>query len=135
MPSVLIADDHEFMRSTLSGLIEAEPDLTVVGTVADGVMAVAMAARTRPDVVLMDLSMPRLDGIGAMREIRRQVPGVRVLVLSSSCSGPLVREALGAGACGFLVKGGSPQLVLDGIRSAALGGQPLAPIARELLGS
>lgn len=135
MPSVLIADDHEFMRSTLSGLIEAEPDLTVVGTAADGVMAVAMAARTRPDVVLMDLSMPRLDGIGAMREIRRQVPGVRVLVLSSSCSGPLVREALEAGACGFLVKGGSPQLVLDGIRSAALGGQPLAPIARELLGS
>ena len=135
MPSVLIADDHEFMRSVLSRLVEAEPDLVLVGTAADGVVAVAMAVRTTPDVVLMDLSMPRLDGISALREIRRQVPGARILVLSSSCTGPLVREALRAGACGYLLKGDPPRSLLDGIRTAAGGGRPLAALARELLGS
>jgi DNA-binding NarL/FixJ family response regulator len=135
VPSVLIADDHEFMRSVLSRLVEAEPDLVLVGTAADGVVAVTMAAQTSPDVVLMDLSMPRLDGISALREIRRQVPGAHVLVLSSSCTGPLVREALRAGACGYLLKGDPPRSLLDGIRTAAGGGRPLAALARELLGS
>jgi DNA-binding NarL/FixJ family response regulator len=132
MTSVLVVDDHQLMRSSLSRLIEAEEDLAVVGVAADGLAAVTLALLHRPDVILMDVYLPVLDGILATRELLLHQPGARVLMLSSSCRGPVVREALQAGACGYLLKGDPPEAILAGIRLAALGGQPMAPLVRDL---
>jgi DNA-binding NarL/FixJ family response regulator len=134
MTSVLVVDDHDLMRSSLSRLIEAEADLAVLGTASDGWGGVALAHRLRPDVVLMDMALPDLDGIGATRELLREQPGARVLILSSSCRGPVVREALRAGACGYLLKGDPPDVLMDGIRLAARGGEPMTPLVRDLCG-
>ena len=134
MTSVLVVDDHDLMRSSLSRLIEAEADLAVLGTAGDGWGGVALAHRLRPDVVLMDMALPDLDGIGATRELLREQPGARVLILSSSCRGPVVREALRAGACGYLLKGDPPDVLMDGIRLAARGGEPMTPLVRDLCG-
>jgi DNA-binding NarL/FixJ family response regulator len=120
------------MRSSMSRLIQAEDDLVVVGVAADGLAAVSLALLHRPDVVLMDVYLPVLDGIRATRELLRHQPLARVLMLSSSCRGPVVREALQAGACGYLLKGDPPEAILAGIRLAAQGGQPMAPLVRDL---
>jgi DNA-binding NarL/FixJ family response regulator len=134
MTSVLVVDDHDLMRSSLSRLIEAEADLVVLGTACDGRRGVALAHLLRPDVVLMDVALPDLDGIGATRELLRHQPDARVLILSSSCRGPVVREALLAGACGYLLKGDPPEVLMEGIRLAARGGEPLTPLVRDLSG-
>jgi DNA-binding NarL/FixJ family response regulator len=134
MTSVLVVDDHDLMRSSLSRLIEAEADLVLLGTACDGRSGVALATLLRPDVVLMDMALPDLDGIDATRELLRDRPGARVLILSSSCRGPVVREALRAGACGYLLKGDPPEVLMDGIRLAARGGEPLTPLVRDLSG-
>jgi DNA-binding NarL/FixJ family response regulator len=134
MTSVLVVDDHDLMRSSLSRLIEAEPDLVLLGTACDGRSGVDLAALLRPDVVLMDMALPDLDGIDATREVLRDQPEARVLILSSSCRGPVVREALRAGACGYLLKGDPPDVLMDGIRLAARGGEPLTPLVRDLSG-
>jgi DNA-binding NarL/FixJ family response regulator len=134
MTSVLVVDDHDLMRSSLSRLIEAEADLVVLGTACDGRGGVALAHLLRPDVVLMDVALPDLDGIGATRELLRHQPDARVLILSSSCRGPVVREALLAGACGYLLKGDPPEVLMEGIRLAARGGEPLTPLVRDLSG-
>lgn len=132
--SVLVVDDHDLMRSSLSRLIEAEADLVVLGTASDGNAGVELAQLLRPDVVLMDVALPGLDGIGATRELLRHQPDARVLMLSSSCRGPVVREALLAGACGYLLKGDPPEALMEGIRLAARGGEPLTPLVRDLSG-
>jgi DNA-binding NarL/FixJ family response regulator len=132
--SVLVVDDHDLMRSSLSRLIEAEADLVVLGTASDGRAGVELAKLLRPDVVLMDVALPGLDGIGATRELLRHQPDARVLMLSSSCRGPVVREALLAGACGYLLKGDPPDALMEGIRLAARGGEPLTPLVRDLCG-
>jgi DNA-binding NarL/FixJ family response regulator len=134
MTSVLVVDDHDLMRSSLSRLIEAEADLVVLGTACDGRSGVALAHLLRPDVILMDVALPDLDGIGATRELLRHQPDARVLILSSSCRGPVVREALLAGACGYLLKGDPPEALMAGIRLAARGGEPLTPLVRDLSG-
>jgi DNA-binding NarL/FixJ family response regulator len=132
--SVLVVDDHDLMRSSLSRLIDAEADLVVLGTASDGRGGVELAHVLRPDVVLMDVALPGLDGIGATRELLRRQPDARVLMLSSSCRGPVVREALLAGACGYLLKGDPPEALMEGIRLAARGGEPLTPLVRDLSG-
>ena len=134
MPSVLVVDDHDLMRSSLSRLIEAEADLVLAGTASSGWGGVELAQLLRPDVILMDVALPDLDGIAATREVLRQQPGARVLMLSSSCRGPVVREALQAGACGYLLKGDPPEALMEGIRLAARGGEPLTPLVRDLCG-
>src|SRR3954451_13204614 len=115
---VLIADDHELIRVGLARLVSAQPDLTVVGTAADGHEAVAVAMSERPDVVIMDLSMPRLDGVAATREITRLAPETRVLVLSSYVQKLMIASAIAAGACGYLFKNVSSLDVIDAIRRA-----------------
>jgi DNA-binding NarL/FixJ family response regulator len=115
---VLIADDHELIRMGLARLVSAQPDLTVVGTAADGHEAVALAMSEHPDVVIMDLSMPRLDGVAATREITRLSPETRVLVLSSYVQQLIVASAIAAGACGYLFKNVSSLDVIDAIRRA-----------------
>ena len=118
---VLIADDHELIRVGLARLVAAQPDLTVVGTAADGHEAVAIALSEHPDVVIMDLSMPRLDGVAATKEITRLLPETRVLVLSSYVQQLIVASAIAAGACGYLFKNVSSLDVLDAIRRAHVG--------------
>jgi DNA-binding NarL/FixJ family response regulator len=118
---VLIADDHELIRVGLARLVSAEPDLTVVGTAADGHEAIAIAMSEHPDVVIMDLSMPLLDGVAATREITRLSPETRVLVLSSYVQHLVVASAIAAGACGYLFKDVSSLDVIDAIRRAYAG--------------
>jgi DNA-binding NarL/FixJ family response regulator len=132
---VLIADDHPMIRSGLAQLVSAEPDLEVVGTAEDGVRAVELAEREHPDVVLLDLSMPRLDGIAAAEQMRQKSPGTRVLVLSSHPQESVVTAAFMAGASGYLTKDVSTTDVLEGIRNVnagrITGGERLAPNWRD----
>jgi DNA-binding NarL/FixJ family response regulator len=113
---VLIADDHPMIRSGLAQVVAAEPDLEVVGTAEDGVRAVELAEREHPDVVLLDVSMPELDGIGAAEQLRRKSPSSRVLVLSSHPEESVLTAAFRAGAWGYLTKDVSTADVLQGIR-------------------
>jgi DNA-binding NarL/FixJ family response regulator len=118
---VLIADDHELIRSGLERLVEAEDDMSVVGTAADGLRAVTLTARRHPDVVVMDLSMPVLDGLAATREIVRISPETRVLVLTCHARRVVVEAAISAGASGYLYKNVPARDVLDAIRRTYAG--------------
>jgi DNA-binding NarL/FixJ family response regulator len=134
MIRVLIADDHSLVRAGLAQLLSEVDDIEVAGTAADGRDAVALAAQTRPDVVLMDLSMPGLDGVAATRQILARDPESRVVVLTSFSDGGRIFEALDAGAIGYLLKDSETDEVVLGIRAAARGESPLAPkAARELI--
>jgi DNA-binding NarL/FixJ family response regulator len=131
---VLVVDDHALMRSGLAGLIAAAEDMRVVGMAADGAEAVAAVARLSPDVVLMDLSMPVMDGVTATRRILEENPAVEVLVLTSFSDQQRVVEALDAGAGGYVLKDTEPADLLAAIRSSARGHSPLDPrVARTLL--
>jgi len=131
---VLVVDDHALMRSGLSGLIAGTDDLRVVGTAADGAEAIEEVARLAPHVVLMDLSMPVLDGVAATRRIVEEHPDVEVLVLTSFSDQQRVMEALDAGASGYVLKDTEPGDLLAAIRSTARGHSPLDPrVARTVL--
>jgi DNA-binding NarL/FixJ family response regulator len=131
---VLVVDDHALMRSGLSGLIAATDDMRVVGTAADGAEAVEEVARLAPQVVLMDLSMPIMDGVLATRRIVEEHPEVEVLVLTSFSDQQRVMEALDAGASGYVLKDTEPADLLAAIRSTARGHSPLDPrVARTVL--
>jgi len=114
--AVLLVDDQPLLRHSLRLLIDAEPGLRVVGEAGDGAEAVTVAVQTRPDVVLMDLQMPGVDGIAATTQILATVPSTRVLVLSMFELDEYVYGALRAGASGFLLKDSRPEQVLDAIR-------------------
>ena len=133
MIRVLIADDHGVVRDGLAGLIAAQPDLEVVGAVENGAEAVESCRQKRPDVVLMDLEMPELDGIEATRLIRAAHPETAVLVLTSFSDARRITAALASGAAGYLLKDSSAEDVVRGIRAAAAGGAPLDPQAARLL--
>jgi DNA-binding NarL/FixJ family response regulator len=131
---VLLVDDHPVVRSGLAGLLAAEPDLEVVGEAGDGAAAVDAAAALRPDVVLMDLRMPVLDGAGATERIRATCPGTAVLVLTTyDTDGDIVR-AVEAGATGYLLKDAPRAELVDAVRAAARGETVLAaPVAARLV--
>lgn len=118
---VLIADDHPMIRWGLAQLVSAEPDLELVGTAEDGARAVELAEREHPDVVLLDLSMPELDGVSAAEQLRERSPSSRVLVLSSHPQESVVSAAFMAGARGYLTKDVSTTDVLEGIRNVHAG--------------
>jgi DNA-binding NarL/FixJ family response regulator len=132
---VVIVDDHAVLRAGLAQLLSGEPDLEVVATAADGGSAVASARELRPDVVLMDLQMPEVDGVAATRQIVAE--GLAdVLVLTSFSDAERIVGALDAGALGYLLKDADPEEVLHGIRAVARGESPINPrAARELLGA
>jgi DNA-binding NarL/FixJ family response regulator len=131
---VLIAEDHALVRRGTAVLLDTEPDMQVVGQACDGIEAVAMAAQLRPDVVLMDLHMPRQSGVAATREITRTLAGTQVLVLTTLDDDETVFEALRAGAHGYLLKDVTEQELLDTIRALRRGESHLTPqIARKVM--
>lgn len=131
---VLIVDDHALIRAGLAALLEGSADIEVVGEAGDGAEAVEVSRATEPDVILMDLSMPVMDGIAATRRVLAERPQAQVLVLTSFSERTRVRDALAAGAIGYLLKDTPPQEVLAGIRAAMRQGSPLDPrVARTLL--
>ncbi|GLW68047.1 DNA-binding response regulator [Kitasatospora phosalacinea] len=132
--TVLLADDEDLMRVGLRMLLGTQPDLRVVGEAADGAQAVRLAALSRPDVVLMDVRMPVLDGVAATAELAVRCPGSRVLVLTTFEVDAYVFAAVRAGAAGFLLKRTPPERLLDGIRTVASGEALLSPsVTRRLL--
>lgn len=136
MIRVLLVDDQELVRQGFAALLEAEEDLEVVGEAATGHEAVDQAFRTRPDVILMDIRMPGLDGLAATRRITSddRLAGCRVLVLTTFDLDQYVYEALRAGASGFLLKDTSPAQLLDAIGVIAAGDALIAPsITRRLI--
>jgi len=134
MIRVLIADDHPVVRSGLAGMLAVEPDLEVVGEAADGEEAVALATGLRPDLVLMDLRMPRLDGAEATARIASTVPGVHVLVLTTYETDTDILRAVEAGATGYLLKDTPRAQLVAGLRAAARGESALSPsVARRLV--
>ncbi|MGO4254969.1 response regulator [Marmoricola sp. RAF53] len=133
---VLLVDDHPLVRAGLAGLLSATEDVRVVGEADDGAVAVTQARALRPDVVLMDISMPGTDGIEATRLILDEGFGGAVVMLTSFSDRTRVTDALAAGAVGYLLKDSEPDDVLAAIRSAAAGHTPLDPrVAGALLPS
>jgi len=131
---VLVVDDEALLRSAFSSLIGAQDDLEVVGAAADGQQAVELAASLAPDVVVMDVRMPVMDGIEATRRITRDRPSSRVLILTTFDLDGYVFEALRAGASGFALKSRPPEELLSGIRTVATGEALLAPtVTRRLI--
>ncbi|TDW86600.1 MULTISPECIES: response regulator transcription factor [Kribbella] len=133
MIRVLIADDHAIVRTGLSQLLGTADDIELVGAAGDGAEAATMAAELRPDVVLMDLSMPGTDGIAATERIVAAAPEVHVLVLTSFSDQTRILDALQAGAEGYLLKHSEPEVILAGIREIVSGGSPLDPKAARVL--
>lgn len=133
MINVLIVDDHAVVRQGLRQLIDAQPDIEVIGEAADGEMAVQMTRTLKPDVVLMDLLMPGMDGIEATAQITALNMNVRVLALTSSLEDQLVKQALQAGAQGYLLKASRVNDVVDAIKRVAEGQSVLDPAAAQVL--
>jgi DNA-binding NarL/FixJ family response regulator len=113
---VMIVDDHKMFRDGLRGLINAEPGMEVVGEAVDGKEAIEMARSLAPDVVVMDISMPGMNGIEAMRHVIKDSPKVKVIMLSMYSSGPLVQSVLAAGATGYVLKGSDFAELAEAIR-------------------
>jgi DNA-binding NarL/FixJ family response regulator len=124
---VLVADDEELMRAGLVELLTTDPDIEIVGQASTGREAVERARRLSPDVVLMDVRMPDLDGIGATRELSRAAPGVRVLILTTFEQDDYVFGALRAGASGFLLKRARPEELIAAVHTIAAGDALLSP--------
>ena len=124
---VLVADDHAVVRDGLRAFLDLQEGIEVAGEATDGQEAVEQAERLRPDVVLMDLVMPRLDGVEAMRELRARVPGARVVVLTSFLDDERLLPALRAGAAGYLLKNVEPRELARSIRLAAAGEAMIDP--------
>lgn len=134
MIGVLVVDDHPMLRAGLAQLLEQADDITLIGLAADGAKGVELALGAHPDVVLMDLEMPGLDGIEATRRIRASCEHTQVVILTSFSDRARILDALDAGATGYLLKDAEPDQLLRGIRAAAVGEAPLAPrAASELL--
>ena len=133
MIRVLVVDDHGVVRLGVERALSGLPGVEVVGAVADGEQALAAVPELEPDVILMDLQMPGLDGIAATREIVRQQPDARVVVLTSYLDRAKIEAALEAGAIGYTLKDGDPQELERVVRVAADGDFPIAPKAARLL--
>jgi len=131
---LLITDDHSIVRKGIKALLATEKDMEVIGEAENGAEAVAKAAALKPDVVLMDLVMPEMDGIEATRRITSEQPGTRILVLTSFAADDKVFPAVKAGALGYLLKDSTPDQLLEAIRQVYRGEPSLEPsIARKVL--
>ena len=124
---ILVCDDHPVVRSGLRGMIQSQPDLEVIAEAGEGAQAVALASRLQPDIVLMDLRMPGMDGVTATAAIKERHPGIHVLILTTYDTDADILRALEKGATGFLLKDEREDRLFDAIREAAGGRSPLAP--------
>ncbi|ALB04354.1 hypothetical protein KPaMU14_06680 [Kocuria palustris] len=131
MLSVLIADDEAVVRETISIYVSSAPDMQVVGTAADGRAAVQMAETLRPDIILMDIQMPRVDGVEAVAEVLRLLPRTHVVMITTFTSREAVVPALRAGALGYVLKSDPPERLLSAVREAVAGRTQLSPQALE----
>jgi len=135
MIRLMIADDHAVVRDGLAAMLASQPDFQVAGEAADGAIAVALAAELRPDVILMDLRMPILDGVTAIRQIRARQPAARILVLTTYDTDADILPAIEAGATGYLLKDTPRDELFRAIRATAAGEAVLAPaVAARLMG-
>jgi DNA-binding NarL/FixJ family response regulator len=131
---VLVADDQHLLRAGISGILNAAPDIQVIGEAGDGEQAVELAAAHRPDVTLMDIRMPLLDGIEATHRIIAATPEAKILILTTFDLDAYVYEALRAGASGFLLKDTPPRHLMEAVRTVAAGDMLLAPtLTRRLI--
>ncbi|MCA1636138.1 MAG: response regulator transcription factor [Acidobacteria bacterium] len=124
---IMLADDHETVREGLKLLVNAQDDMEVVGEAGDGVEAVALAQKLLPDVLVMDISMPKLNGLKATEKLKEVCPQVRVLTLSRHADDGYVRELFGAGACGYVLKQSASGELIHAIRAVASGGKYIDP--------
>jgi DNA-binding NarL/FixJ family response regulator len=135
MVRVLVADDEPLITAGIRAVLESAHDIEVVATAADGNTAVSEAVRHRPDVVLLDITMPVLDGLGALAELRRQAPAARAVMLTSFGTEPNVLRALQGGAAGFVLKHCAPDELIRAVRAAHDGDAYLSPeVTRLVLG-
>jgi len=130
---VVIVDDHDMVRKGLAAFLKVKPDLELVGEARDGEEAVRLCRAVRPDVVLMDVLMPRMGGAEATRAVRESCPGVQVIALTSFQEHELVREIFGAGAISYLLKSVTVDELAEAIRAARAGRATLAPEAVQAL--
>jgi len=131
--TVLLAEDHTIVREGFRKMLELEDDLSVVGEAEDGRQAVAMVKKLRPAVVLMDIAMPRLNGLEAMRQALKAVPATKVLILSAHSDDAYIKDATDSGAVGFLLKQTSSHVVCEAIREVQKGNKFFSPaVARRL---
>ena len=130
---VLIADDHAIVRMGLAALISAESDIEVVGEAKNGVEAVRESLRLAPDVIIMDIMMPKKDGVSATLEIHEKLPTAKVLILTSVSASDSITRAIAAGAAGAILKNAENQSVIDAIREIVAGRQVIAKEVRQLI--
>jgi DNA-binding NarL/FixJ family response regulator len=131
---VLVVDDHAIIRRGMKAVLELVPDILIVGEAGNGLEAVKQAAKLQPDVILMDLVMPGMDGIEATRQIKASHPDVRILVLTTFTGEELIFPAIKAGALGYQLKDSSPEALVEAIRQVYQGEPSLHPIiARKVL--
>jgi two-component system, NarL family, response regulator LiaR len=133
MIRVLIVDDHAVVREGLRTFLELQDGIEVVGEASDGSEALEQAEQLEPDVVLMDLVMPRLDGVGAMRQLRERSPQIRVIVLTSFLDDDRLLPAIQAGAAGYLLKDVEPTELAQAVRAASAGQAMLNPVVAARL--
>ena len=130
---VLIADDHSILREGIRSLLENESDMEVVGEAEDGHLAVSMACELEPDVILMDIGMPRLNGLEATRQIRKKLPNTQILVLTMHDNEEYIRQVLANGAMGYILKDAAYNELLSAIRSVFRGEAVLSPAITRLV--
>jgi len=128
MIRILIVDDHAVVRQGLRFLLEQQPDINVVGECGDGTQAVALASSMLPDVILLDLLMPKMDGMTAVREIKRITPVTQIIILTSYYEDDQIFGVIKAGALSYLLKDSSPQELVAAVRAAARGESTLHPM-------
>lgn len=130
--SIILADDHPVVRRGMEALLESEPDFSIVGVAADGLETIRLADRLKPDVVVLDLMMPGLSGLEALRILRDRSPRTRIVILSMYSSSAFVAQALQNGAIGYVLKGCTEENLIRAVRDAAVGRRFLSPPVTEI---
>jgi two-component system response regulator NreC len=130
---ILLADDHTILRDGIRALLEDEPDITVIGEAEDGRTAVKLACQLKPDVVLMDIAMPLLNGLEATRQIKHDCPQVKVLILTMHENEEYIRQVLASGAMGYILKDAAARELLDAIHAVQQGEAVLSPAITRLV--